>query len=359
MIRNILCTLLSAAAIASADIVLDDFTNFFGGANEQTNLGEARGYAEFSDTAVDKGAGYWVPFADEWGSKVTTGSGTTIGDDNAGDMVDSIGHTMSFKLVCSTADSTGKLYPEGYYPYAGVGTEFKDSITYVDFSTVGMDFGMRFVVRGKGTVRVSLETRDIDSLGFGWGNYGYAMTLTDTVNFKTVNITADKFVIDPNFSIMLDDTTEDAAKTAIVKGWDLSHAWNAIKGFKIEAVDAIDASLEIDSVIILGATASTFSFAYPSVGIGASSSALQQGLGLQAALVGGALNLSYRLPSASNVVVGLYTASGKLLRQVSRTATAGINTDKLGLAADMASGVYMVKLTAGDRVVTTSVNLTR
>jgi hypothetical protein len=173
--RNVLSAGLFCAAAASAQIsvdlnapaILDDFNDVYGGSPQQCNIGEAYGFLK--DGTASAGGGYWYMFADTKGSTVTNKNGDLIasGTNEQTMIPDS---TLYAKLSSSTSTEP--------YPYAGVGCQFTGtdtaSLVYIDLSKMTK---ITMKIKGSGTVRMSLVTKDIVSKGYTWGYYGKDITI--------------------------------------------------------------------------------------------------------------------------------------------------------------------------------------
>ena len=117
--------------LTSADVLLDDFMNYFGGTNSQCHIGEAYGYSITMSNNVDTGGGQWRIYHDELGTEVTDWQQMVLNDSNLDQIVENDILHIFFKTHLSSAD----FYTS--WPFAGIwcGIMAGDS-AYWDFSNM-------------------------------------------------------------------------------------------------------------------------------------------------------------------------------------------------------------------------------
>jgi len=251
----ILC---SAFSISVADVILDHFNDLFTSAPSQSHLGEAYGYSITKTWGdVDTGNGWWSPFADELGTKVTNGKQEALTESNMATMVENGAMHLYYKTHMSTADFIKD------WPFAGIYCDLmKDTLSYFDFSNLTE---VSLKLKGRGKIRVLFETKDIyemtDATGarVGWGYYGFDITMDSTFSdWKEVKIP----------SALLDPEKYSPAADSL---WTWDHGKAATKGFSIQAIpdedintkDSVD--LWVDNIYLIGLDyKATFGFDYDS-----------------------------------------------------------------------------------------------
>ncbi len=171
-----------------------------------------------------QGGGYWYTFKDHSGSSVNT-NGTEIGADNTQLMV----HDGILQTTLTTSSSTND------YPYAGFGCNIiGNGATYYDLSDLT---ALIMRVRGSGTVRVSLETSDIDETGQGWGYYGKMLSLTDEWTEVVIPVS---------------ELTPEPYSKASAENWTWEHGKYAVRSFMVQVRNQNDAEIAIDYIKLEG-----------------------------------------------------------------------------------------------------------
>ncbi len=235
---------------SGGDILLDDFTNYFGGTNDQCHIGEALGYSIVGPNAVDTGGGWWRPFTDTLGTVITGGSGTVLDTGTYARLVESSAMHIIYKTYLCTANMVDT------WPYAYISCNMAgDTATWFDFSNLT---SIKLKLKGSGSIRFSFRTKDISDLFAGdssaWGFYGFKYDLTP--DWKEIIISTTLFSPEP-FSPPADSQ------------WTWDHGKNAVKAFDIYACPDEDTTtndsteLYIDAVTFEGITwQETFNFEY-------------------------------------------------------------------------------------------------
>ncbi len=242
IVRTILSAgLLSAAAVSAqvsvdldAPVILDDFSDTYGGAPNQCNIGEVYGMS--SGGQAYTGGGYWYMFADKNGSVVANQEGDPIvSGSNESTMVPD----SSLYVKLSTSSSTEQ------YPYAGVGCLLADTGKTGQYLDLSKMTAVSMKVKGTGKVRMHFETKDIASKGYDWGWYGYEITLSSSwkeISIPVSNLTPEK--------------DSDPAKNSMA--W--STGKSAVNKFSFQVKGGNDAELELDDIKFVGVTYNDLKF---------------------------------------------------------------------------------------------------
>lgn len=227
---------LIASTFTYADVLLDDFKNQFGGANDQCGLGEAYGFATWGPNHIDSGGGWWRPYADTLGTLITNGSGVPLESGNYSTMVEDTAMHVFFKTHLSSCNQTDT----GGYALAGIYCDFMgDTLQYFDFSDLTE---ISIKLKGKGIkarnwLRILLQTKDIyemvDSNGVqvGWGYYGYTLRYDSTfLEWKELKIPA--ALLDPEIY----SPAADCLWTWVPDALHPEGGGKNVKGFAIQAI---------------------------------------------------------------------------------------------------------------------------
>ncbi len=203
--------------LTGADVLLDDFANHFGGANDQCHIGEAFGFSIGGQNNIDTGGGWWRPFTDTLGTVITSGSGTTLDSSTYPQLVDASAMHIFLKTHLSNANIVD-TWPYAYMSCNMVGNDY----TYFDFSNLT---SIKLTVKGSGTIRIAFRTKDICDLFVNdtsaWGFYGYTVVLT----------TDWKEVIIPTALL-----TPESLSPPADSSWAWDHGKGAVKTFEIYAI---------------------------------------------------------------------------------------------------------------------------
>jgi len=203
--------------LASADVLLDNFLNHFGGTNDQCHIGEAFGFSIGGLNNIDTGGGWWRPFTDTLGTIITSSSGTVLALNTYSELVENSVMHVFLKTHLSHANMVD-TWPYAYMSCNMVGNDY----TYFDFSNLT---NIKLTVKGSGTIRIAFRTKDICDLfandTSAWGFYGYTFDLTP--DWKEVIIPT--ALIDPEpYSPPADSL------------WTWDHGKGAVKTFEIYAI---------------------------------------------------------------------------------------------------------------------------
>ncbi len=345
-ITLIITTTLLFTSQSFGDVMLDNFEIFYADNPSQCYLGEAYGYSITKKWGtVDTGNGWWSPYDDGLGSKITNGQQAELTDNNAPTMVENGALHIFYKTHLSTAD-----FKENW-PYAGIGCDLlKDSLTYFNFSDL-TEVTMR--LKGSGKIRVYFETQDVwemvDSNGVqvGWGYYGFNITLDSTyTDWKTKTIPAALF-------------EPEAYSPAADSLWTWDHGMTAVKGFSIDALPDEDTAtndsveLWVDDIVLKGLDyQSTFGFAHDTdVAI---SYIPQNKSAMNIAIAPNryqkSIFLTYNLEKNSNVSISIFDTKGRnVLKMVNSRQNKGQQciTTKVH-----SSGIYFITLNIDNAVFT-------
>lgn len=282
-----------------ADVVLDDFDNFFGDEPAQNAIGAEYGLKKFGKDKIDEGGGYWYTFADDSGSAVTNAKGEKITDKNTNSMV--------ADGVMQVTFTTGK---DILYAYAQVETPLalKPSSDNTEKDTVWFNLekfekiGLR--VKGKGRVRFELATADIDSLPESdrWGYYGFNQTLVEG-DWQEVEIEKSKFLPAPDSKPKELNWTWDHGK-AKVKRFGFSIIDDGIKG------TAETASVVLDKIVLYGINyKEVFDFEHPINNvIVPKNQASRLAIGMERQ---GLIRIGYTIDNAGPVSLAVYDMHGR------------------------------------------------
>lgn len=315
--------------VSPGGVLLDDFANYYGDDNNQTYLGAAYGQAEIGEPY--EGGGYWYVAS---GKAKVTSKGVEIKDDN----VDKIVHDkkMDFKVETEGSDEAWAL----------IGCTFidADNTKYYDFENLD---GITITAKGKGTIRVSLSTKDINDLSSDerWGFYGYVLELTDDMKDHVIPV---EYLVPADYS------------PAFNNGW----GWENHSGYKVEQfmmkVSGKDqeVSMQIDSIVFNGlAYKKHFNFTPEIIAIdNTGSSVTKTGISL---LKGKNNNprLVYRAAKDGYGTVQMFNPKGVM---VSELFNGNIKKGKHSIHIDktrFSTGIYFVKYRFGKQIFTQKVRI--
>jgi hypothetical protein len=336
--------ILGFTSLNFGDVKLDDFEIFYSNNPTQCYLGEAYGYSITKKWgAVDTGNGWWSPYDDGLGAKVTNGQQVNLTDANGPTMVENGALHLFYKTHLSTADFLNT------WPYAGIGCDLlKDSLSYFNFSAL-TEITMK--LKGSGKIRVYFETQDIwemvDSNGVqvAWGYYGFNITLDSTyTNWKELVIPA----------VLLDPEPYSPAAESL---WTWDHGMAAVKGFAIDAVPDEDSltkdsvELWVDDIMLKGLDyQATFGFVHDTdVAI----SYHPQNNGKMNVTITPdqyrkSISISYNLEKNSDVSIDIFDTRGRI---VSRLINSRQNSGRQCVTTKvMTSGIYFITFKVNNAV---------
>lgn len=354
---SVLACFLCFALQSFGDVKLDDFEVFYSDNPSQCYLGEAYGYSITGKWgSVDTGNGWWSPYSDDLGTKVTNGNQEELTETNSATMVENGALHILFKTHLSTADFLTE------WPYAGIYCDLlKDSLDYFDFTNL-TEITMK--LKGSGKIRVLFQTKDIyemvDSNGVqvGWGYYGFDIIMDSTyTDWKEQTIPA--LLLDP-----------ERYSPAYDSSWTWDHGKNAVKGFAIQAVPDEDSTtkdsvnLYVDDIILKGLEyEATFGFEHDTdVAIYyIPQNNTEKSITITPNLYQNSVIISYDLKQNSDVYLAVYDVKGKM---ISELANGRQEKGKKRLTADfkgsgITSGIYFITLKTGDISVVRKFNFIR
>ena len=220
----------------SAPAFVDDFDDYYEDAPNQTTLGAVYGMIAYRNKPW-LGGGYWYFFKDTQGSSVTNSVGEEVVVGEERTMV--VDNALHVNLSTSGSLNT--------YPYAGVGCNLTGSgnNTYIDLSGAT---AISMKVKGTGTVRMHLETKDIAEAGYDWGWYGKSITLT--ADWTPVNI--------PVASLLPEEYSDPDDL-----GWTWANGKTQVRKLAFQVKDGLDAELFVDDIQLVGMTWADFDFQVP------------------------------------------------------------------------------------------------
>ena len=343
---SVLACILCFSSQSFGDVKLDDFEVFYSDNPSQCYLGEAYGYSITGIWgSVDTGNGWWSPYSDDLGTKVTNGNHEELTETNSATMVENGALHIYYKTHFSTADFVTE------WPYAGIYCDLlKDSLDYFDFTNL-TDITMR--LKGSGKIRVLFQTKDVyemvDSNGVqvGWGYYGFDITMDSTyADWKEQAIPA--LLLDP-----------ERYSPAYDSSWTWDHGKAAVKGFAIQAVpdedsttkDSVD--LWLDDVVLKGLDyQTTFGFEHDTdVAIYyIPQNNAKTNFNITPSKYQKSVTISYDLKRSSDVYLAMYDVKGKIITELvnkrqekgKKQFTADFST------REIPSGVYFITLRMGD-----------
>ncbi len=348
LFKNIsaLACILCFASQSFGDVKLDDFEVFYADNPEQCYVGEAYGYSITGIWgSVDTGNGWWSPYLDDLGTKITNGKHEELTENNSATMVENGALHIFYKTHLSTADFKVE------WPYAGIYCDLiKDSLDYFDFTDL-TEITMR--LKGSGKIRVLFQTKDVyemvDSNGVqvGWGYYGFDITMDSTYSdWKEQAIPAP--LLDP-----------DRYSPAYDSSWTWDHGKAAVKGFAIQAIPDEDSAtndsvnLWVDDIVLKGLEyEATFGFEHDTnvAIIHFPQNNAEMNINLMPNQYQKNITISYNLKKSSDVYLAMYDAKGKVISELVNERQ---EKGKKQLVADfntraITSGVYFITLKIGD-----------
>ena len=211
---------------------IDDFNDALGDAPNQSALGAVHGFIVYNKPWV--GGGSWYLFKDALGSSVKNSLGEEIEYGQEGTIVvDSALH-----VTLSTSNSNQE------HPYAGFGCNLigEGRNTYVDLSILT---AISMKIKGHGTIRIHLITRDIVDAGCNWGWYGYDIDLPEDW---------------ANLVIPVSELSPDRYSEPDLQGWTWDHGKTSVIGIEFLCRGGLDAELHLDDIRLEGMTYGDFGF---------------------------------------------------------------------------------------------------
>ena len=337
---SVLACILCFASLGLGDVKLDDFEVFYANNPGQCYLGEAYGYSITKKWgSVDTGNGWWSPYADELGTKVTNGKQEELTENNSATLVENGAMHIFFKTHLSTADF------KVAWPFAGIYCDLmKDSLDYFDFTNL-TEITMR--LKGSGKIRVLFQSQDIyemvDSNGVRveWGYYGFDIIMDSTyTDWKEQTIPAP--LLDPERDSPAFDST-----------WTWDHGKGAVKGFAIQAIPDEDSTTKdsvefwVDDIVLKGLDyQATFGFEHDTdVAIYyIPQNNVKMNINITPNQYQKSITISYDLKKSGDVYLAMYDVKGKIISELVNERQ---ESGKKQVAADfntreITSGVYFI-----------------
>lgn len=314
----------------TATAILDDFEDTWGDEANQNNLGAVKGYLEKGEDFVFRGGGWWYAYFDDSGSAVMTGAkDDTIGETNAGDMIEEEKGNRFLHVWCNTDESLMK------YPYAGFGCLISGEENG-DIHDLSAMTAVKMKIKGDGFVALRVETQDVFQ-NFDWGYYQTNVDLTS--EWTEVSVSVEKLEPPPYSEPEdLGWTWEGGADADNIGGKEATKISFQVK-------DGDYAEIYIDDITLEGMKYSDF---VPII-----SPAKVPSLTSHNVWVSGN-TISYNLQDRQHVRLGVYDLQGKLVNDlVNRKDAAGTHTVKWNgehtNGADIANGTYIVRFIVGSQ----------
>lgn len=335
-----------------ADVLLDHFDDSFDSNPDQCHLGEAYGYAIFTDTGVAEGGGFWTSFADEWGTLTTNGQGVPFDTqgDNMGTMVEKDGTNGYMHVFFKTHLSTANF--DDQWPFSGVSCGIiGDGTKYFDFTNLTE---VSLKIKGSGKIRILFETQDVAEIT-DWGFYGVD---------KSLSADWEDFSIPVGLLQAEADSPPDSLK------WTWDHGKAAVRAFVIQAIPDDDtatkdsADLFVDNITLKGLDyQSTFGFTFDTlINPIIYQVKIPQANNIQIVQNRDAntLQLSYKLEKASDVNISMVDLRGKIIAElVNGRQAKGQQMTTAALKAELTSGVYFINVRINDAFVTRKFNFVK
>lgn len=302
-----------------ATVVADDFEDAFGGDPHQGNLGEVKGTIETGNTW--EGGGYWYVFQSA-GSGVTNSAGeaVTIVADNARTLViEELGGNK-----CLNANMALVEGPPNTYVGIGMSLVGGTPVEYIDLSNLT---SISLKVKGTGSVRLRVETRDVAS-AYDWGYYGASITLSST--WQTVSFTPAQLV-PPQYSTPAENSwTFDNGKSAVSK-----------ISFQIKE-EMSDIELFVDDITLNGITYGDLGFEPSSI-----RNAVLSSTGNTPFVIQGN-TLHFTLPAPQRVSLEVFGPDGALVRTLVDGVVGSGRIDFDKSLRRNAAGRYVYRFTRGE-----------
>ncbi len=304
-------------------IILDNFANEYGDGDDQTYLGAAYGTAQYNQDSCFMGGGYYYVYADDSGSSITAGDGSTkIVDTNAAEMVESGVLHAHIKTAASTEQ----------YPYAAIEVPLiGEGDSYYDLSNM-----TSLIIKAKGTgkVRLAFTTKDVVDLGEGWGYYGVEITLGGN---------------DSTMVIPVANLKPEEGSAADTSKWDWNHGKSEVSLFSINSVSG-DAEIYVSEIKLAGMAYSDLFSGYAdpipsSIAMnGLKSNAL---FSFSTKVSGSTTLLKYNVAKPGKVDVRIFDLRGKMVANFTENRSVGVFQKNLNLS----SGVYSMKVRTSEGVI--------
>lgn len=300
----------------TSGVILDDYANAYGDGDDQTYLGAAYGTSLYNQDSCFMGGGYYYVYADDSGSLITAGDGSTkIDDKNAAEMVENGALHAHIKTAASTEQ----------YPYAAIEVPLiGEGDKYYDLSNMT---ALAVKAKGSGKINLSFTTKDVVDLGEGWGYYGVEITLGD--NYET-------------HVIPVSDLLPGSGSAADTSGWKWDHGKSEVSFFSINSVSG-DAEVHIDEIVLRGMSYSDLFSGYTEpveTGITFNKANNSLPVSFSTFSKGGNTILKYNINKATKVDVKIFDLRGKLISKFSENRNIGVFQKSLNLS----SGVYSVSI---------------
>lgn len=337
---SILACIFSFTSQNFGDVKLDDFQVFYAYNPEQCYLGEAYGYSITKKWgSVDTGNGWWSPYEDELGTKITNGKQEEVTETNCSTIVEDGAMHIFFKTHLSTADFKVE------WPFAGIYCDLmKDSLDYFDFSNL-TEITMR--LKGSGKIRVLFQSQDIyemldtNGVQVGWGYYGFDITMDSTyTNWKEQTIPAP--LLDP-----------ERYSPAYDSSWTWDHGKGAVKGLAIQAMPDEDSTtkdsveLWVDDILLKGLDyQATFGFEHDTdVAIYyIPPNNVKMNINITPNKYQKSITISYDLKKSRDVFVAIFDVKGKIISELvnERQGSGKKQVDADFSTRELPSGIYFI-----------------
>ncbi|MGM0462605.1 MAG: glycosyl hydrolase family 8 [Fibrobacterota bacterium] len=351
-------------------IVFDHFDNEYGPGNAQNHLGQVNGVvwgdekygSGGGDTTYYHGGGWWYAYG--------TGQAEIIAQDG----------TEILPLVDETSDDLDAIIPEDEnhmsisvhitgddeesYDNAGIGGPIVEDIIEVDDDSTTTEAqyvslenleAIKIRARGEGTVRMSLETKDVaDTVEQDpafWGNYGYNIELKEEWTEHIIEVVD----LEPQAWSPLDTLVTDNPDTW---GWGASGS-QAVGGFLFsfsqdEMDQEVNIDLDVDYIRFYGMNYEDIGLKdRPASIIGDADKIAGRSLADISAHRG--VELSFNTQAGQKAQATLYTVHGREIASAETITSAGLNNIDLG--SEFSTGVYFLTFTLDNQQMTRQIRI--